>query len=201
MGFVARLLNNQKQLSTSKMMRIAKCCCCSVRTACYVFGILGILGGIINLYTCGTTLNFFDPAKLYNRNPSPELIEFVQACAKAGYNAIEILEIMDKARSLAKFGIFWNICFIVTNALMIFGVKEEKEKFLLPTIFWIPISALGTLILLILVAVMIPGEAVFATIIAGILVLTCNFFIWLSVYSHRQEIKEKNGGANGMQMA
>ena len=73
----------------------------------------------------------------------PKAIGFPALLFK-GYNEFEILKIMDKARSLAKFGIFWNICFIVTNALMIFGVKEEKEKFLLPTIFWIPISALGT---------------------------------------------------------
>ena len=45
-AFVTRLLNNKHQLSTLKMMKLARFCCCSVRTACLVFGILGILCGI-----------------------------------------------------------------------------------------------------------------------------------------------------------
>ena len=46
-GFNIRCQALAKSTPTLNMkMRIARCCCCSVKTACLVFGILGIVGGI-----------------------------------------------------------------------------------------------------------------------------------------------------------
>ena len=107
---------------------------------------------------------------------------------------------------LSAFDLLTSIGMVVSSCMMVYGIKKEKERFLLPAIYYIPVDGLFRYVLQKFNAIDIfcssyriiqvttymaifgfrhPVSDIIIIIIIYIVDIIIDFFIWLCVYSHR----------------
>jgi len=99
------------------------------------------------------------------------------------------------------FDLLTSIGLILSSVLMIYGIKKEKDRFLLPAIYYIPLDAVLRF------CQVAAYTAIFGFLhpvssllnVIYILDIIIDFFIWLCVYSHRREIKYQLKDAEEME--
>jgi len=160
-------------------MRIARFCCCNVRTACLVFGILNLFNGLYGVSEA--------------RKGKSTAISTQYLQREVGMSSQQAEDFSKTQALFAKLTSSSSGIALVVNGLMIYAVLNEKEKFLLPALFYIPVLMFYTFLTMILMPAITGWHAIYWSMeLVWILVLILYFFEWLCVYSHRKEIQEKN---------
>merc|ERR1711892_389105 len=181
--------------STGTMAIFNRCCCFKLKTGCLILGILGIL---ISLVEIGIAIHGFvvlgvardqelikyvnelKDIDLYDQpdevsNLVDELQEVVkQLKSELGIEDLELFYKVTLARCIVN--LLLNLTSLVTNVLLIYGIRQAKYKFILPTLVWNPIS--------------VGIEIIDISIIIGMSVYTLiSLLCWLCVFSHWQQVK------------
>ena len=89
-----------------------------------------------------------------------------------------------------------NVCI---PGLLIYGVKQEDEKLLLPALVLWPVDVIIRLVFVIILNI---GVGVSNSLVMGINItflcgLIANVLIWLCVYSHWSQLKDSGGPQSG----
>jgi len=99
------------------------------------------------------------------------------------------------------FDLLTGLGLFLASFCMIYGIKKEKDRFLLPIIYYIPIDGAFRFIQVtaytFTFGFLHPISAILnVTFIISIII---DFFIWLCVYSHRRQIKYELKDAEEME--
>merc|ERR1711872_369486 len=165
----------------SNMAVMERCCCCRVRTACLIFGILYLVGA---LYQIGSDFQtIIENVATDEAEKQQEYNEMVEA--------FEYLGIHLTREQMAN---FFTIDFYITFAsLAFYGVHKAKAKFLTPSLVFFPIDVLVRIIFVAIHASNLGFTHPLTITMNAICVISIvfDFFIWLCVYSHRQQIRDQ----------
>jgi len=180
-----------------KRRTLRTCCCCKVRTACIVFGFVGAISGLLGLIQ--------DTREIISiASQDPKLIELTEEFYREiGWDAdretLELAFLMTKIFS--GFDLLTSIGLVVSSCMMVYGIKKEKDRFLLPAIYYIPIDGLLRFIQVTAYTAIFGFLHPVSSIINAfyIVEIIIDFFIWLCVYSHRREIKYQLKDAEEME--
>jgi len=168
-----------------------RCCCCRVRTACLILGSLYLLGSLSSI---GNGVQ--EIMKKSGKSKDDYQIEvesMVEDMNSIGY--LTTNEQMEEFLSMASMwnivGIVLSVILVITSGLLLYGVHAAKDKFLLPTLVFFPVDSIVKLGLLIQLAIAYGFTHPFAMIFEFVFIVSivCNIFIWLCVFSHRQQLK------------
>merc|ERR1711892_1498103 len=193
--------------STGTMAIFNRCCCFKLKTGCLILGILGIL---ISLVEIGIAIHGFvvlgvardqeliqyvnelKDIDLYDQpdevsNLVDELQEVVkQLKSELGIEDLELFYKVTLARCIVN--LLLNLTSLVTNGLLIYGIRQAKYKFILPTLVWNPISVGIEIIDIITLPSLFNID--YISIIIGMSVYTLiSLLCWLCVFSHWQQVK------------
>ena len=175
------------------MAIIENCCCCRVRTACLIFGGLYLVCAV---WSVGDEIN----SLITRASQTPDEEQTEAGEIRNAFNLIgvtftqeEIINFLHIDYYLTFGNLILSVFIAVFSALMLYGVHKAKSSFLVPSLIYYPID---TFIRIIFAAVHVhnlgffhPFSIVFnITCLVGIVL---DFFIWLCVYSHRQQIKDQ----------
>lgn len=180
-----------------KRLTLQTCCCCKVRTACIVFGIVGALSGLLDFYH--STQEIITIATQNSSSVSEMEVEFKETDWHIDRDVIEEAILMSKVFS--GFDLLTGLGLFLASFCMIYGIKKEKDRFLLPIIYYIPIDGAFRFIQVtaytFTFGFLHPISAILnVTFIISIII---DFFIWLCVYSHRRQIKYELKDAEEME--
>ena len=174
------------------MVVMENCCCCKVKTACLIFGVLTLLGSISLIGKEGK-------AVLNYTGSSDDLVQAI-------YNQYRMEDGLHVTKEEIRKSINIEFAFSIANLILcilmavgagclIYGVRSENHNFLLPAIVIWPLDMFVALIF-ILVYIIILGFSVISLIM--IFVLACrivfNIPIWFCFYSHWQQLKDQPQG-------
>merc|ERR1711892_1337517 len=182
-----------------KMAIMENCCCCRVRTACLVFGSLYLVGALWwigdDVSTIVTNLSRTHQEHVTEDTRTIRIFLRVWAFHTVGINSTkeEITNFLNIDSYITYANLFLSVFVALFSGLMLYGVHKAKSKFLAPSLIFYPID---TLCRIIFVAVHVQNLG-FLHPLSIILNVTCligivfDFFIWLCVFSHRQQIKDQ----------
>ena len=169
------------------------CCCCRVRTACLIFGGLYLLGAVWGVGDEISTI-----VTTVNKTPEQtqqEVVDIQQAFNEIGVKLTQdqIFNFLDIGFYLTIGNLFLSVFLIVFSGLMLYGVHNSKSSFLVPGLIFYPVD---TIIRIIFVAVHVQNLG-FTHPLSILFNITClvgivlDFFVWLCVFSHRQQIQNQ----------
>merc|ERR1711915_704860 len=157
-------------------------CCCTVRTACLIFGILYLVGALWQIgKDCKT------------------IIEYVltdESKKQQEYNGIII-----SGEQMANFftidfyitiaSLVLDFIMVVVASLGLKGAHKAKPKFLTPSLVFLPIDGLVRIIFVAIQASSLGFTHPLIITMHAICVISIvlDFFTWLCFYSHRQQIQ------------
>ena len=149
--------------------------CCSAKTASLIFGSVYLVGGLLLFVYVSTNLGT-DTGK-----------------GKENPNTVEGNLLEDINYYIHFVDLFLCGCWVIVSSILIFGVHNAKSSFLTPTLVLIPPDSL---IMIINVAVFIANfgflnPLVLAFNIIRLSGIVVNFFFFLYVFHHRNQIKEQ----------
>ena len=175
------------------MAVMENCCCCRVRTACLIFGSLYLIGAIFTIGSDGSSI-----VTEMRKTPEEQNHEYDDLLAAYQYVGIEstreqIVNFLNIDFYVTFVDLFLSMCMVIIASLLIFGVHKAKSRFLVPSLVFFP---LDTLVRIIFVAVHVENLGFLHPLAITINVICIcgivfDFFIWLCVYSHRQQIKDQ----------
>merc|ERR1711936_1307714 len=176
-----------------KMVVMENCCCCRVRTACLIFGSLYLAGAILSF---GDDLsNIVKETVKSSNDKNKEIEEQIEALQFIGITISKekLINFFHIDYHITLVNILLSACMIVVASLLIYGVHKAKSKFLVPSLIFFP---LDTIVRIIFVIVHVYNLGFLHPIAITInIIFLCgivfDFFIWLCVYSHRQQIKNQ----------
>jgi len=168
-----------------------KCCCCSVRTACLIFGVLALMGSISQIGKDAKEILKTD------RQREAEVEDTYQDLTESGIHADK-----EEIRSMEQF--FYHICYpdlimsigwIVAAGCLIYGVRSKEPNFLIPAMVTYALDAIMRLIFVIVLVIMFGISHPLTVFFCLVFVLGIIFsaLISLCVYSHWQQLKEEEG--------
>ena len=178
------------------MVVMEKCCCCSVRTACLIFGSLALIGSIIQVGNDGKEII----GHLHKSHDQSEA-EVRELYDLSAYT-FGVDSSKDEIRNFFEIGFYFSITdlilsigMIVAAGCVIYGVRREKDNFLFPALVIWPFDFL---VRFIFVFVHSFNLGFFHPISLLMNVALCfgivfDIFIWLCVYSHWQQLKDQAG--------
>ena len=175
------------------MAVMENCCCCRVRTACLIFGSLFL---VCNLWSIGDDIStIITNTKETSQQQETEYNETLQAFNDVGLKTTreQIVNFLNIDYYITFANIVLSVFVAVFSGLMIYGVDKAKSRFLVPCLIFYPID---TLVRIIFLVVHVENLG-FLHPLSIILNVTClvgivfDFFIWLCVFSHRQQIKDQ----------
>eukprot|EP00092_Neocalanus_flemingeri_P043382 GFUD01047798.1.p1 GENE.GFUD01047798.1~~GFUD01047798.1.p1 ORF type:complete len:174 (-),score=34.53 GFUD01047798.1:176-661(-) len=156
-----------------------RCCCCSLRTGCLVFGTLGLVMALVNI--------------------GLEIHEFVSS----GLATEEELQFMEELREVflatCILSTLQSVVSITTYSLLIYGIHQAKYKFILPTLLWNPINVCIDVIIIILYTTLFDLAlhiVIITTAVYAIVSLLC----WLCVFSHWRMVKVQVGAPEKLEL-
>ena len=133
-------------------------------------------------------------------NQTPEQRQLEVEDIQQGFNTIGVKITQDQIVNTLKIdfhlttgNLFLSVFIAVFSGLMLYGVHKAKSSFLVPGLIFYPID---TFIRIIFVAIHVQNLG-FSHPLAIIFNITCligivlDFFVWLCVFSHRQQIKNQ----------
>ena len=168
------------------MLILEKCCCCSVRSACLICGVLYLLGGLYMLVD-GIT---YVANSIYK--PEQQRSELIEAFQILGMdtNGDDIANFLNINSVIEYINLFLSIFIAVFSGIMIYGVQKDKPSFLVPSLIFYPIDTL-TRIIFVAVLGFVFGFLNPFSIVLNIICLVgvvIDFFIWLCVFSHHHNL-------------
>ena len=180
-----------------KMVVMEKCCCCSVRTACLIFGAFALLGSFLQLSKDG---------KEVAKNLSSDEHQR-ESVVDALYNDLrQIMDVdKDEIRNFFKINFYLAIpdfvlCFamLIAAGCLIYGVRSKKGNFLIPVMVVFP---LDLFVRVIFVFVLVINFGISHPISIGSCVIFFygiffDVFVWLCVFSHWQQLRDEGGPSN-----
>merc|ERR1711892_537696 len=181
-----------------KMAIMENCCCCRVRTACLVFGSLYLVGALWwigdDVSTIVTNLS------RTHQEQVTEVNDLLEAFNTIGIHSTkeEIVNFLNIDSYITYANLFLSVFVALFSGFMLYGVHKAKSKFLAPSLIFYPID---TVCRIIFVAVHVQNLG-FLHPLSIILYVTCligivfDFFIWLCVFSLRQQIKDQEWEGN-----
>jgi hypothetical protein len=179
------------------MVVMEKCCCCSVRTACLIFGAFALLGSLLQLSKDGKEVAKNLSSDEHQRESEVDAL----------YNELrEIMDVdMDEIRNFFKINFYLAIpdfilclAMIVAAGCLIYGVRSKKENFLIPVMVVFP---LDLFVRVIFVFILVINFGTSHPISIGSCVIffygiIFDVFVWLCVFSHWQQLKDEGGPNN-----
>eukprot|EP00091_Calanus_sinicus_P001515 TRINITY_DN11516_c0_g1_i1.p1 TRINITY_DN11516_c0_g1~~TRINITY_DN11516_c0_g1_i1.p1 ORF type:complete len:141 (-),score=40.36 TRINITY_DN11516_c0_g1_i1:193-567(-) len=121
------------------MVVMEKCCCCSVRTACLIFGGFALLGSLLQLSKDGKEV-----AKNFSSSEYQREVE-----VDASFNELSQVMDVDKEEIKTFFKINFYLAIpdfilclsmIIAAGCLIYGVRSKKENFLIPVMVVFPLD-------------------------------------------------------------
>ena len=179
------------------MVVMDKCCCCSVRTACLIFGAFALLGSLLQLSKDGQEV-----AKNLSSDEHQRESEVYALYTEMS----QIMDVdMDEIRNFFKINFYLAIpdfilclAMIVAAGCLIYGVRSKKEHFLIPVMVVFP---LDLFVRVIFVFILVINFGVSHPISIGSCVIffygiIFDVFVWLCVFSHWQQLRDEGGPSN-----
>ena len=177
------------------MAVMRRCCCCKVRTACLVLAVLGLLDCLLRFGDGVASVAHL--AARTEEARQQEVAAWLQL-----HTEILGAEDMDEAaveRSLALTyamscaDLVVSTVATLTCATLLYGVIKEKERFLTPSLVFIPVDVVLTTVFMLALSATIgflnPLVIVFNVLSLASAVLLG--LVWVVVFSHRQQIRDQ----------
>merc|ERR1712154_328398 len=183
--------------------RMEKCCCCTVRTACLIFGSLYLIGSILSIGRDGKEL-----MKEMNQNKyqkEEQVDELVEGTRELGITTSreDIVFFLTTVRYQTMVGIVLSLMLAISSALLICGVHSKNEKLLLPSLILWPIDSVVRRIFVFIYSIgfgLMHPFVIFLNIIFLFFIIS-DVFIWLCVFSYRKQLKYEIVGHNDVKMS
>eukprot|EP00091_Calanus_sinicus_P023738 TRINITY_DN8188_c0_g1_i1.p1 TRINITY_DN8188_c0_g1~~TRINITY_DN8188_c0_g1_i1.p1 ORF type:complete len:220 (-),score=75.87 TRINITY_DN8188_c0_g1_i1:179-751(-) len=175
------------------MAVMENCCCCRVRTACLIFGSLYL---VCSLWAIGDDISsIITNNRKTSEEQESEYNDLHQAFNDIGLTTTreQIVNFINIDFYITFGNLFLSVFVAAFSALMLYGVHKAKSRFLVPSLIFYPIDTVVRVIFL----VVHVANLGFLHPLSILLNVTClggivfDFFIWLCVYSHRQQIKDQ----------
>lgn len=162
-------------------MRIAKCCCCPVRTGTLVLGSLYLFASVISAIN-GIKDVIFGPSE----NDASLLMDELGLTWTQVQNYFEASSYIDKVTMVLSVG------FIICSSLLLAGTRKQEPKFVFPMVVFLPLDILARLGIIITYSAIIGFLHPLTLVINVMFVagVVAGFFTWLCFYSHYQELKD-----------
>eukprot|EP00092_Neocalanus_flemingeri_P043380 GFUD01047796.1.p1 GENE.GFUD01047796.1~~GFUD01047796.1.p1 ORF type:complete len:223 (-),score=51.49 GFUD01047796.1:176-808(-) len=205
-----------------------RCCCCSLRTGCLVFGTLGLVMALVNI---GLAFNGFVSYELATEEELhgqvDEILKVVEELENLKSQVDgevlkeiekQLLEIQDGVKILQSEGTIENVAIflkvsmatrivsvlqsvvsITTYSLLIYGIHQAKYKFILPTLLWNPINVCIDVIIIILYTTLFD-LALHIVIITTAVYAIVSLLCWLCVFSHWRMVKVQVGAPEKLEL-
>ena len=180
-----------------------KCCCCSTRTACKVFSVLGMIDCI---YKIGNDIKEIMKAHTqsdYQKEQDiDEVIEGFQIL-NMPMKKSSVEEFLSVSLTAAYFDILVAIIGIIAYGCLFYGVFKEAEKFLLPSLCFIPLDFLKAAGIIIAYSATIGfgHPMAFALNMITVVNIVILVPVWLCIYSYKQQLKEEHLNKEDYSMA
>jgi|ERR1712059_115013 len=180
-----------------------KCCCCTVRTACLIFGGLYLIGSILSIGRDGKELMAEMSKSSYEK--SQEIDTLVQGMQELGIptSREDITFFTTTALYQTIVGIVMSLLLVISSALLLYGVHSRKEKLLIPSLILWPIDTIVRCIFVLVFCIGLGFLHPFVIMLNIVLLMAIviDIFIWLCVYSHRKQLKYELVGQNDVGMS
>ena len=179
------------------MVLIKNCCCCSLRTACLVFGGFALIGSILQLGNDATEVAKFGHDNEEQREAAIDnfYIEMTEQ---------NIVLQMDDVRIFFKINFYLtipnlllNIGILISSACLLWGVRRESKNLLLPVMVVLPFDLiLRIFILFALIIIFGISHPISMTTCAIFLYrIAFDIVILLCVFSHWQQLQQEDPAA------
>jgi hypothetical protein len=174
------------------VVEIDKCCCCSVRTACLIFGAFALLVSPLQLRR---DVNHFNNNEHQNEAVIDAFLSDIREKMDVHRDEIKSLINIIFYHSIPDF--FLSLALIVAGSCLIYGVRSKKQNFFIPVMVVLPVDLFVRVILLF---ALIINFGISHPIIITIFTTTFVIFflgiifdisLWLCVFSHWQQLKEQ----------
>ena len=173
------------------MVVMERCCCCSVRTACLIFGVLALMGSISQIGKDAKEILKTD------RERDNDVKTIVHELAREGIAVDEenIRSIEDYMHYICYPDLIMSIGWIVSAGCLIYGVRSKEPNFLIPALVIYALDAVMRLIIVLILIIVFGFSHPLTIMILMVFVLGIIFsaLIALCVYSHWQQLKEEEG--------
>ena len=169
------------------MLILERCCCCSVRSACLICGVLYLLGSLFMLVD---GIHNMTTSIYKSEQQKSELLEAFHNMGMK-IKGEDIANFLNINSYINYINLFLSISIAVFSGLMIYGVHNDKPSFLVPSLIFYPIDTLARIVFVAVQGVVIG----FLHPICIMLNITClvgvviAFFTWLCVFSHHHHLK------------
>jgi hypothetical protein len=179
-----------------------KCCCCTVRTACLIFGSLYLIGSILSIGKDGKEVLAEMGKSRYQKEQEIDLL--VQGTREMGIptSREDIAFFLSTAHYQTMVGIVMSVLLVISSALLLYGVHSKKEKLLLPSLILWPVDTIVRCIFVLVYSIGLGFMHPFVIMLNIILLfaIVIDIFIWLCVYSHRKQLKYELVGQSDVGM-
>eukprot|EP00092_Neocalanus_flemingeri_P005036 GFUD01005416.1.p1 GENE.GFUD01005416.1~~GFUD01005416.1.p1 ORF type:complete len:200 (+),score=7.92 GFUD01005416.1:53-601(+) len=171
------------------MAVMENCCCCRIRTACLVFGY--ILLGAMYIFIPYHIISIVTAMGKSPGEKNKELNELLDDFGELGIR-ITAKQMTTLISIYYYINLFLSVCMAIVVSLLIFGTHKAKSRLLVPCLVFFP---LDNLVRIIFVAILAPNLGILhplaTTNIICIFSIIFNFFFWLCVFSHWQQINDQ----------
>eukprot|EP00092_Neocalanus_flemingeri_P067635 GFUD01082579.1.p1 GENE.GFUD01082579.1~~GFUD01082579.1.p1 ORF type:complete len:194 (+),score=20.62 GFUD01082579.1:80-661(+) len=178
------------------MVVMEKCCCCSVRTACLIFGGFALFGSLIQV--SNDAKDIYHNITMSRQDQDLNLWELYDLSNMDGLNMgttkDEIRNFLAIAFYYSVTDLFLSIAIIVAASFLIYGVLKENSNYLVPTMIVWPLDLFVRIIFVLIHSINLGFLHPIS--LALNIILCCgvvfDIFIWLCVYSHWQQLKTED---------
>jgi len=173
------------------MAVMEKCCCCSVRTACLIFGVLSLMGSISQIGKDGKEIIKTDGER--------------EAEVEVTFEELKVMGVhidKEEVRSIEQFlcytcypDLIMSFGWIVASGCLIYGVRSKEPNFLVPAMVIYALDSVMRLIFVIIIVIMFGITHPLTIMFSLVFVLGIIFsaLVALCVYAHWQQLKEEEG--------
>eukprot|EP00092_Neocalanus_flemingeri_P067631 GFUD01082575.1.p1 GENE.GFUD01082575.1~~GFUD01082575.1.p1 ORF type:complete len:194 (+),score=20.58 GFUD01082575.1:80-661(+) len=178
------------------MVVMEKCCCCSVRTACLIFGGFALFGSLIQV--SNDAKDIYHNITMSRQDQEWNLQELYELSnmdrLNMGTTKDEIRNFLMIAFYFSIADLFLSIAIIVAASFLIYGVLKENSNYLVPTMIVWPLDLFVRIIFVLIHSINLGFLHPIS--LALNIILCCgvvfDIFIWLCVYSHWQQLKTED---------
>ena len=178
-----------------------KCCCCSLKNACII---IGILGAIDCVYKVKSDVEKLMKASMWSlvqdsREKQINILMKVMEELNINVNREGIENFVDFGTPTTVVDIFFSIFGLISCFCLVFGARKSSEKLLLPSLVFFPFDFFKCTVFSIVFAIPLGFSNPFAITIIVLNVINAIIYVpaLISIYSLRQELLKNAGdGAN-----
>ena len=170
------------------MVRIDRCCCCSVKTGSIVLGALLLVGSVMNI---GNSVS--DILKGGNEVDWREDLGFSIGQNRKFNNIMFYFSLV---------GVVLSFITIIISSLLIYGVSKENPKLIKPMVVFLPLDSAIRLLFICFLSINIGLLHPLSLFVNFLMFFGMIFdiFVLLCIYSHYQQLNERSNGYSGNEM-